>query len=362
MNILILTGKFGMGHWSASLALREQLVTAFPGARVEVEDFFAYALPGASDAVYKAFSLLVTYGGGLYNTVYRCTADIPSPQVPVYALPLADKLVELLRQRRPDAVVATHPVCAQLISHYKEKTLSALPLVTCVTDLTAHSEWLTSRCDCYLVGSHAVRRELVDKGVDGEKILVTGIPVRAAFRQPVLRGMGRRRHLLIMGGGLGLMPRRESFYQALSDLPEVETTLITGRNQKLYDRLAGRYEHIRVVGFTDRVSEYMAASDLILSKPGGITLFECIFSQLPMLAWEPFLQQERLNARYLLQADIGRIACKEPSACLEAIRSLIYSDDTLSRMSANMGRLKEQLEVEGIDRAVAMLTGAEVCA
>ena len=71
MNILILTGKFGMGHWSASQSLRQRLLRAFPDARVEVEDFFAYAMPDASDALYKGFSLLVTLGSGLYNTYYK---------------------------------------------------------------------------------------------------------------------------------------------------------------------------------------------------------------------------------------------------------------------------------------------------
>ena len=144
MDILILTGKFGMGHWSASLALKEQLLASYPDAQVSVEDFFAYAMPGASETVYKMFSLLVTYGGGLYNTVYRRTADAPADRVPVYALTLAEKLAELLEARRPDAVIATHPVCAQLVSRMKEKSGKAIPLVTCVTDLTAHSEWLSN--------------------------------------------------------------------------------------------------------------------------------------------------------------------------------------------------------------------------
>ncbi|MGN1003886.1 MAG: glycosyltransferase [Oscillospiraceae bacterium] len=362
MKILILTGKFGMGHWSASLALQEQLLAALPGTRIDVEDFFTYAMPGASETVYKAFSLLVTYGGGLYNTVYRYTADAPADRVPVYALPLSDKLAELLQERRPNAVIATHPVCAQLISRFKEKTGSALPLITCVTDLTAHSEWLSHQCDCYLVGCPALRRELMDKGVDGDKILVTGIPVRAAFGPGESRHTGRERHLLIMGGGLGLLPRRDSFYQELNDLPGVETTLITGHNQKLYDRLAGKYPRIYVVGFTDQVHAYMARADLMLSKPGGITLFEAISSQLPMLAWEPFLQQERLNARFLLREGIGRIAGKEPESCLDAIRNLIYDDAALSRMAENMGSIKEQLELDGAFRAVAGLTGAGVCA
>ena len=67
MNILILTGKFGMGHWSASQSLRQQLLRAFPGAEVEVLDFVAEAMPNASEAMYKCFNLLVTRGSGLFN-------------------------------------------------------------------------------------------------------------------------------------------------------------------------------------------------------------------------------------------------------------------------------------------------------
>ena len=158
-----------------------------------------------------------------------------------------------------------------------------------------------------------------------------------------------------MGGGLGLLPKKDRFYEELNALPGVRTTIITGGNQKLYDRLHGRYEHIEVVGFTDRVYDYMARADLMLSKPGGITLFETIFSELPILAWEPFLQQERENARFLTRHQIGRIAPKEPEACLEAIARLLADDAALERMGRNMRRLKGQLEVQSLERLMAAL-------
>ena len=332
MNILILTGKFGMGHWSASQSLRQRLLRAFPDARVEVEDFFAYAMPDASDALYKGFSLLVTLGSGLYNTYYKCTENITIKTKPPFESYFQDKLLELLAQRRPDAVVCTHPTCAQLMADYKRETGAAVPLVTCVTDLTSHSEWLNEGTDCYLVGAPDIRDALVEKGVEP-------------------------------GGGLGLLPRKDSFYEALDALPGVRTTLITGGNQKLYDRLHGRYGHIEVLGFTDKVYEYMARADLLLSKPGGITLFETITSELPILAWEPFLQQEINNARFITRYQIGRTASKEPEACIEAIKRLLYDDRALERMSRNMRALKGRLEGDALARRLSALIQSEgVCA
>lgn len=69
MEILILTGKFGMGHWSAALSIQEQLERE--GHQAQVVDFFAYALPETAPALYRGFNLLVTYGGGIYNLFHR---------------------------------------------------------------------------------------------------------------------------------------------------------------------------------------------------------------------------------------------------------------------------------------------------
>ena len=276
---------------------------------------------------------------------------------------LREELSGLMVEKSPDAVIATHPLCARMVSRWKGETGSALPLITCVTDLSSHSEWIHKYTDCYLVGSNDIRSRLAAKGVDRDIICVTGIPVRCEFKRPVRRRPGRERNLLIMGGGLGLLPKRDSFYEALDALPGVHTTIITGNNRKLYDRLAGKYAHIEVLGFTDRVYDYMARADLVLTKPGGITMFESIFSELPILAWEPFLEQEKNNARFLVKRGLGRVAAKEPDECLTAIRELIYDDYTLADMSAKMHALKEQLEQESLTHILARLTaGKGVCA
>ncbi len=355
MNILILTGKFGMGHWSASQSLRQQLLRAFPGAEVPVVDLVAYAMPNVSKTVYQCFNLLVTRGSGLFNMYYKLTENAHTEFRPALEPVFLDALEELLAEERPDVVIATHPLCAQLVSRYKRETGSGLPLVTCVTDLSSHSEWITSGTGCYLVGSGEIREKLAAKGVDRSIICVTGIPVRSEFKRPVRRRAGRERRLLIMGGGLGLLPRREKFYEALNALPGVKTTLIAGNNRKAYERLAGRYENIEVLGFTDRVYDYMARADLVLTKPGGITLFETIFSELPILAWEPFLEQEKNNARFLVRRGLGRVAPKEPERCIAAIRALIYDDEALEAMATNMRAMKGQLEEESLGRILAAL-------
>ena len=357
MEILILTGKFGMGHWSAALSIQEQLERE--GHQAQVVDFFAYALPETAPALYRGFNLLVTYGGGIYNLFHRMKRNAEG-EVPL-ASQFTRRLAGLLAVTRPDVVVSTHPVCSGVVARYKAERTSALPLVTCVTDITSHSEWIHPGTDRYLVAVEDVKTALVRKGVDAERVTVTGIPVRAQFSSE-LRRMDGPRQLLIMGGGLGLMPRKDSFYEALNALPGVHTTILTGKNQKLYDRLAGKYENIEVVAFTDRVYEYMGRAHLMLSKPGGITTFEAIAAQLPMLAWEPFLEQERENARFLVAHGLGRVVPKDEEDCLAAIRACIHDDVLLERMSAAMGEMNTALRRQAIGLVIRQLAGQEVCA
>ena len=356
MKLMILTGKFGMGHWAASLSLKQQLEHSL-GARVEVVDLFAAALPELSPALYKSFQLLVTYGGGLYNLI-RLLTDSSKSAVPS---PLADGLTQrfydLAVASQPDAVIATHPLCAQLVSCFKRHYGVPLPLVTCITDVTCHSEWLNPGTDCYFVGTETVREGLIAKGVAPDRIEATGIPVREEFKKPVRRGGGLPRNLLIMGGGLGMMPRHKSFYDALNALSNVHTTIICGRNEKLRERLEGKWENIEVLGFTDRVCDYMARSDLMLSKPGGSTMFEAIFSQLPLLAWAPQLAQEKENARFLTSAGAGLAVQRGAEACLDSIRRVIYDDALLSAMADNAGALRAQLRDACVGDILSALTG-----
>lgn len=367
MNILILTGKFGMGHWAASQSLRQQLLGKFPDAVITVEDFPAYVMPNASEVLYKFFHLVVTRGSHLFNTYYKLTArGHADARAPLEGLFL-DKLAELLEQYRPDAVIATHPLCAQIVSRLKEEAVQKdhcyldLPLFTCITDVSSHPEWINRNTDCYLVPNREVRNSLEEKGVSPSRICVTGIPVREEFRS-LSRGSDvskKGRQLLVMGGGLGLLPVNDSFYETLDSIPETHTTIITGYNKKLCRHLEGRWKNIEVLGYVDRVWEYLADSDMIVTKPGGITLFESIFAQVPIYSWRPALCQERNNARWIVDKGIGWVAGAGQEECAREIREILMDERRLARAAARMDRVRQELEVDAVNHLMEAIAGLQ---
>ncbi|HBI73788.1 MAG TPA: UDP-diphospho-muramoylpentapeptide beta-N-acetylglucosaminyltransferase [Lachnospiraceae bacterium] len=327
MKISILTGKFGMGHYTAAMAIKQQIDASNLDADVEVVDWFSYVAPKTAEKYYKFFSLLVCKGNRLYNTRYRFLENRKIEQKPELSHYFGWHFKKFMEEKSPDLIISTLPFCSQIVSIYKEKTGSDLPLITCVTDITGHSEWISKNTDLYLVGSTSVKDKFIGKGVLPEKIRETGIPVRMEFMKKALSkeesNCPAARRILVMGGGLGLIREDSEFYNGLNSLPDAEVTIISGNNHKLYHQLFGQYKHIRVLGYVPNVYDYMQKADVIITKPGGITTFEAIYSEVPILALNPFLQQEIYNAQYIKEMNIGTVVSGNSQKCLDHIVKIL---------------------------------------
>lgn len=357
MNILILTGKFGMGHYSAAKTLGLEIQKLFSNANVTVVDLVEYSLP-MSDVYYRSFRFFVTRCQKAYNAYYKGTNKMAALSGE-NKIPLTNhflkKLESLLQREQPDMIVCTLPICAQVVSEYKRRFDASIPLITCITDVSTHGEWINPGTDVYLVPSGSVKEGIIAKGACSDSILVGGIPVKEQFKTLHHRCPHDGKNLLIMGGGWGLLPKGTAFYETLNTLSGVRTTIITGNNRGAYDRLHGRYANIEVIGFTDEVYRYMEEADLIVTKPGGITLFESIFAELPLATIAPTLMQEIHNAEFIEANKIGRVLSKEPKETIQEIFAMLDDDIALADIRANMRRLKATLEPNVIIKALSQI-------
>ncbi len=362
MKILILTGKFGMGHYSVSSTLKETISDRFENAQVDVVDFFEYAIPHQYKALYKSFDILVKNGKSLYSFFRRLAdmADKNKSGDQVKNIPiLSKKTEELLNEYDPDVVISTFPVCSQMVSTYKALNGSSLPLVTCITDISSKYEWIAKNTNSYLVPSESVKEELMLKGIDESQIQIMGIPVKKVFTQNHAvalnvedveeKGTSKKsKEILIMGGGLGLIPRSMSFYKALNSLKGVKTTVITGKNHKMYLKLKSSFENIEVISYTNEVDKFMKRADLIVTKPGGITLFETIYSCTPIAAFYPELPNEVQNVKFIEDNEIGVSLGRSEMGILRDIKDLIYDDRALETYELNMKRLQGEFDQNAV--------------
>ncbi|WP_097015871.1 MGDG synthase family glycosyltransferase [Anaerocolumna aminovalerica] len=356
MKIIILTGKFGMGHMTAALAVKQQIDNSHFNADVEVIDWLDYISPRLANKYYSFFHFLVNKGRKIYNIRYRLLENKKTDQKPDLNAIFKKCFTKLMDEKKPDIIISTLPVCSQFMSMYKEKTGSCIPLITCVTDITGHSEWINKNTDFYFVGSPSVTDKFISKGVLPDKIFETGLPVRLEFlNNDFFKSTNSKdvRHILIMGGGLGMLPKTFNFYESLELLPNTKVTIITGKNNGLYERLKDRYQNITVLGYVDNVYDYMKQADIIITKPGGITTFEAIYAEVPILALNPSLQQEIYNAQYIQKMGIGTIIHGNSKQCLEEIEKMLdYCH--LDYYKSNIQKLKGQLSKYKLTKVLEM--------
>lgn len=348
MNILILSGKFNAGHASAAGAIRTLAQSKLgSGAEITLLDLPEYLSQEGAALWYSVFDAFANHMSPFYNAYYRISAlGRGKLFAPLWVF--SQKMNTLMQEYQPDVVISTHPVCSFLAARCRRQGAD-FTLITCLTDLSAHPEWVNEGTDYYCVGAKDIAVALESQGVPQERILLTGIPLRPEFYAPVPRREEKgRKELLLMGGGAGLLPACGSFYQALSGLDGVHTTVITGRNEKLYQRLAGRYDGLTVLRFVPDVRRYMERADLLVSKAGGITLFEALYSGLPLLVPDPAMDQEKNNAALAAARGAAVVAPRDPERCLAAITGLLRDSERLRRMSAAAAEVRSVLRPEGL--------------
>ena len=169
MNILILTGRFGMGHIKAAEAIEEQILAENPNAEVTTIDFIDYMFPAISKSIYKGFNFMVSRCAGIYNAVNKAAGKNSGVPLKLTFTRKIDKLIEMYQA---DAIVVAFPVCSQYISSYKRMRRCRIPLYTYITDITAHEEWIAPETDKYFVGDVTTKNALLSKGISADKIAV----------------------------------------------------------------------------------------------------------------------------------------------------------------------------------------------
>jgi processive 1,2-diacylglycerol beta-glucosyltransferase len=317
LDVIFLSASYGGGHRQASLALTNALDICQDKLHTEIVDFMELISPLINRLTRFTYTKSVRNTPGLYGYFYRVTDSLKLDTLMEKHLTNVslEKILDFLAERSPRLVVATFPMAAGVISYIKRQGLLETPLVTVITDNTAHSQWVHPETDFYLVGSEQVRQGLIYQGVPDPKIIVTGIPIDLKFsrtppKETLYAKFGLRPEIpviLVMTGAVGMLRGIPALCQVLDELPfPLQVLVITGKDKGLYQHLIeqrGRFNKLfKIYQFVDNVEEFMAVSNLLITKAGGLTISEALAVGLPMLIYRPIPGQEAENTRYLLDA------------------------------------------------------------
>lgn len=367
-RVLMLISDTGGGHRSAAnaiaAALDEVKEPHIEHAIVDVAAHCAFPLTQLG----RGYSMALRYAPPVYGALYHATNGRRRYRALVrFCEPLyRERLRDLFLTYRPDVIVSIHPLLNHAALRARaDAHMENVPIVTVITDLgKVHESWLTPQSDAVVVPAREVYERALSRGIPPSRLSLLGHPIHPKFdevrgtRDELRAALGLPHDafvvMLMAGGEGGGKLLATTLALARARLP-IQLVVVCGRNDALRERLAGASATLptplHVLGFTDRIPEYMRAADLLVTKAGPGTLAEANAAQLPVVVYDYIPGQERGNVDFVRRNELGIVAIRSAGEVVRAVRAILRSPQRLEQIRRNQAELAPQ----GSSRQIAAL-------
>lgn len=354
-RVLILTADAGSGHRSAAQAIEAALQERYADrcvAAVVNPLRTAGAPPFLQTATEDGYDEMVQKDPALYELSYRLSDSVATAAIidQVFALLLYDTLRGIIDQYRPDAVVCTYPMYMEPLNYVFDRSGHMLPVISIITDLvTAHTLWFNPRVHLCLVPTRQAHKKALRNGVAPERACITGLPVHPRFgaetrSRPEIRSeLGWRPDVptaLVVGG---TRVRKVGEIASLLDSAglNLQLAIVAGGDEALYRELMAHQWRgpTHVYGFADNMPALIRASDVVITKAGGLITSEVLACERPLLFCSAIRGQETGNVKYVTAAGAGDWAPKPSQVLSHLARWLENGGILLGQRTVHAARL-----------------------
>lgn len=370
-KIMIFYGSYGGGHLSAAKSIKEYIENNYLDTKIEMIDCVEYINKVLNKVTTKAYEEFAKKAPEVWGFIYKksekgLVSKLSNDSNKLMAI----KLKNLLQDFDPDYVISTHPFSSQMCAYLKKKEKVNFKLATIMTDFAPHDQWLLypEYVDYFFVAHSKMKQQLIQKGISANKIYATGIPLSNRFlktynKDDILKEFGLVKEqkivLFFAGGefGLGKSTTTEVLKIFAEDFNDLQIIAIAGRNESMKKKFedivnsSGRQDSIKVLDYTNKVPELMSISDLVVTKPGGLTTTESLASNLPIVIINPIPGQEEENASFLENNGVG-IWIKKQDNIKERLESILKNPKKLDEMKNHIRELSKPNSTENICKTI----------
>ncbi len=366
-RIAILTLSVGSGHVRAAEVIQAALLDGAENLEVRTLDVLDLARPWFRRVYVDSYWWMLRNAPGLWRRLFeRRQQKGHRATAPHWVFRRG--CVEVFKQLKafaPNLVIATEIGAAEIAALGKREGWFSAPILAVQTDFQTEPPWVQREIDVYGIASEEAKKQLIGWGVSPNRIVVCGIPIDPAFalafdREEVRQALGlavRHPVVLVMGGGMGPVPLDQIIISLERCRLPIQTLVVSGRDREMKARLEslrGRVAlDLHVFGWSDNIPELMSASDLLISKPGGVTAAEAVAVGLPMLLTHPIPGPEERHVRYL-----ERHGAAVWARTLEAIPQLAHQLLSSPEKLAEMKRRGRELARPDAAHAIAQVARA----
>ena len=373
-KIIIFYASYGGGHLSAAKAIQNNLEKNNKNMNIELIDCMKYinkTIEKITTNAYKEMAKKAPWAWGkmYYDSQKPALAHISSKANSFMAI----KLLKLLRDKKPDIIVSTHPFGSQMCSYLKRKGKINSKIVTIMTDFKSHDQWLVGAdfTDYFFVSNNELRSELIEKSISENKIIVSGIPVSERFLKKFdkdkiindLKFNKNKKIILFFGGGefgLGKQTTLDIFSCLVKNHPNTQIIAISGKNEYMksnFEKIVSensRENDVKIFEYSNQIPEFMSISDLVITKPGGLTVSESMVSHVPMIIINPIPGQEEENAEFLEKNKVAKWLKKDDDIDF-TLNILLNDDSILNNMKENTYKIAKPNATHNICEIISKL-------
>ena len=366
-RIAIVTLRVGAGHLRAAEAVHKALVDGGNELEVRTLDVVELSRPWFRWLYVESYWWMLRHVPGLWRRLFERRQQKRHRSTAPHGIFRRGcrKVFEQLKNFSPHQVIVTEIGAAEIAALAKREGWFNCPILAVQTDFQTEPPWVQREIDVYCVGSEEARTQLVGWGVSLNRVVVCGIPVDSAFalafdKAELLQALGldaRRPIVLVMGGGMGPAPL-DAIVRSLEfcGLP-LQVLAVAGHDSSLKARLENLRGKValdlHVFGWSDAVPELMAAADLVITKPGGVTTAEALTVGLPIILTHPIPGPEERHVRYLVQNGVA-VEAKNLEQIPQTANRLLRDREQL----AEMARRARELARPDAAHAVAQVSRA----
>jgi UDP-glucose 4-epimerase len=296
-RVLVLTADIGEGHDLPARIIKDDLEAEYPEAEVEIENGLEAMGKLAASVLRNGSKFTFRWMPWLFDVQYWLITKFAPTRWLFHHTGYVTSgrgLLRLVEKHDPDVVISTYPGVTAVLGMLRENRRLEIPVQSAITDLAGLRYWVHPGVDLHYV-THPESIVEVEKLVGPGTVEWARPPISQEFLAPRTRRDARAaldvpvhaRMVLVSGGGWGIGDLEGAIEVALSD-EDTLVTCITGRNEVAKDKLEQRFgdnERVRILGFTEQMSDWMAAADAMIHATAGLTVLEAHIRGCPVVSY-----------------------------------------------------------------------------
>lgn len=337
------------GHHQVANALINDIKENIPGVNCEKIDILAYSYGIFEKMISSIYLKWIRSFPSIYNSIYQNAVyrnDGKEKRYRLYELLFLYFIKKLVLEKKPNLIVCTHSLPAYMLNYLKNKGKIHVPVINVYTDYFVHQFWGIKNIDYHFVPSVQVEKFLMERGVEKEKIFITGIPIHSNIMKKSRLELPSHTtySVLICGGNLGVGAMDE-LIEEIKQSQSIEFKVLCGKNEKLYNKLRSlSIDHIIPYPYIEcmsKMNQIYDNVDAIITKPGGVTVSECLFKRKPIFIYHTLPGQEKINFEELKEFGLvfsltKNKVCEEVHSVLGREKELIEYQNRVDRFHADI--------------------------